>query len=149
MIEFSLESERLRLGKLYSDIGDQELEQLASDADSLKPIAREVLQAELTRRGLKVELQSAVASGERATPGKLITLRRFRDAPQALLAKTILESADVECFLADENMIRMDWFWSNFIGGIKLWVREEDASTAAELLDQEVHGEIDADSVVE
>ena len=64
---------------------------------------------------------------------KLVTLRQFRDLPAALLAKSVLDSAGIECFLADENTIRMDWLWSNFLGGIKLWVTEENAPIASEL----------------
>ena len=58
--------------------------------------------------------------------------RRFRDLPDALLAKTVLDSASIECILSDEHTIRMNWLWSNLLGGVKLWVREEDIG---ELLD--------------
>jgi hypothetical protein len=147
MPESSQENERRRLVDLYLGMSDRELEQLAADAASLKQVATEILQAEISRRGLKTELRYPAASTESATPGKLVTLRTFRDAPSALLAKSILESADMECFLGDENIVRMDWFWSNVVGGIKLWVREEDAATAAELLNQEVPQDIDPDEV--
>ncbi len=60
---------------------------------------------------------------------------RFRDLPAALLAKTALESANIECILSDENTIRMDWLWSNLLGGVKLWLKEEDADSLQELLD--------------
>ena len=59
-------------------------------------------------------------------PG-LVILRRFRDIPDALLAWTILDSAGVESFLFDETTIRMNWLWSNFLGRIKIVVRQEDA----------------------
>jgi hypothetical protein len=65
-----------------------------------------------------------------------------------LLAKSILDSANVECFLADENTIRMDWLWSNLLGGIKMWVRPEDVD-AAELLDQDYIEVFDVDDVGE
>ena len=55
--------------------------------------------------------------------------------PQALLAKSVLESAAIECFLGDDNLIRMDWLWSNLLGGIKLRVRREDALVASRLLE--------------
>jgi hypothetical protein len=147
MTGFSLEDERRRLTSLYASLSDNELEQFASDAGSLKQVAREVLQDELSRRCLKIELREAEANAERAVPRKLITLCRFRDMPEALLAKSILESADIECFLGDENMVRLDWFWSNLVGGIKLWVRQEDAGTAAELLAQEVPEELEVEGV--
>jgi hypothetical protein len=69
---------------------------------------------------------------------RFIVLRRFRDMPDAFLFSSILDSAGIEFFLADENTIRMDWFWSNLLGGIKLCVREIDADTATSLLDQGV-----------
>src|SRR6266478_3142091 len=65
---------------------------------------------------------------------RFVVLRRFRDMPDAFLFGSILDSASIECFLADENIIRMDWFWSNFLGGIKLCVRRADADTASILL---------------
>jgi hypothetical protein len=65
---------------------------------------------------------------------KLELIGRYRDLHEALLAKAGLESAEIECFLADENIVRMDWLWSNFLGGVKLLVRPEDAGPAAEIL---------------
>jgi hypothetical protein len=147
MAEPSLESERRQLAKLYAGISDLELEQFASDAASLRQVAREVLQIEISRRGLTIELRNPATRTEPATPRKLITLSTFRDMPEALLAKSILESADIECFLGDENIIRQDWFWSNLVGGVKLWVSQEDAGTAAELLAQEVPEELDVEGV--
>jgi hypothetical protein len=41
---------------------------------------------------------------------RFVILRRLRDLPDALLAKSILDSADIECFLGDEITIRMNWF---------------------------------------
>jgi len=55
--------------------------------------------------------------------------------PEALLAKSVLDSAGIECFLGDDNLIRMDWLWSNLLGGIKLRVRQEDALEASRLLE--------------
>jgi hypothetical protein len=65
----------------------------------------------------------------------LLTIRQYRDLPEALLAKSVLESAGIECFLGDDNLIRMDWLWSNLLGGIKLRVRREDALVASRLLE--------------
>jgi hypothetical protein len=67
---------------------------------------------------------------------RFLVLRRFRDQPDALVSASMLDSAGIEYFLADENTIRMDWFWSNVLGGIKLCVRHADGDTAASLLSQ-------------
>jgi hypothetical protein len=38
--------------------------------------------------------------------------------------------------MADDITIRMDWLWSNALGGIKLCVKREDTDAAVQLLDQ-------------
>jgi hypothetical protein len=58
--------------------------------------------------------------------------------PDALLAKGCLESVGIECFLGDENLVRLDWFISNFVGGIKLNVRTADAENARKVLDEPI-----------
>ena len=63
-------------------------------------------------------------------------LRRYRDLPEAVVVKSILDSAGIECLLGDENMVRLDWFWSNLLGGVKLWVKQQDIDQAGNLIDQ-------------
>ena len=80
-------------------------------------------------------------------PAELVTIANFRDLPEAMLAKGKLESAGIECFLGDDNMVRMDWFWSNLIGGVKLRVAETDAEEAIHLLEEEIPPElVDSDT---
>jgi len=74
-------------------------------------------------------------------PEQLVTIRKFRDLPEALLAKGSLESAGIQCSLADDNMVRLDWFISNLIGGVKLQVSSEDAAAADEILNQPIPDE--------
>jgi hypothetical protein len=73
---------------------------------------------------------------------ELIVVRRFRDLIEAELAKGKLISAGVDCFLADENTVRMDWLWSNAIGGLRLVVKEEDVEAARTLLDEPIPDQI-------
>lgn len=68
----------------------------------------------------------------------LITLASFRDLHEALLAQGKLLSAGIECRLADDNLVRMDWLYANAIGGVKLRVSEQDATAARELLNAPV-----------
>jgi hypothetical protein len=63
--------------------------------------------------------------------------------PEALLAKGLLESAGLESFLADETTIRMDWMWSNLLGGVKLCVNREDVESAIQILNQEIPDKFD------
>jgi len=128
---------------------DGELQKLAGEGASLSDTAREALKSELRRRGLEIELQEPAATPpEQASPGPII-LRRFRDLPNALVAKSVLESAGIECYLMDANTIRMDWLWSNALGGIKLCVRPEDADAAGKLLDSSNIEAFDVDGVGE
>jgi ribosomal protein L37AE/L43A len=80
---------------------------------------------------------------------RFIVLRRFRDMPDAFLFGSILDSAGIECYLADENTIRMDWFWSNFLGRVKLCVRRADADAASSLLEQGVPEKFEVEGVGE
>jgi hypothetical protein len=65
-----------------------------------------------------------------------IVLKQFRDLPEATLAKGALGSAGIECHLTDDNMVRLDWFLSNLLGGVKLLVKPDDLHAAEQLLDQ-------------
>lgn len=163
MAQIDPERERRRLSGFYSQQMDGELEKVAAQAYELTDLARETLQAELLRRGLTVRFVEAAPViakkempvmpgdplplsppvGPAQTDGEieqreLVTIRKFRDLPEALLAKGSLESAGIEAFLTDDNIVRMDWFWSNLMGGIKLQVDPEEAEAANNILDQPI-----------
>jgi hypothetical protein len=131
--------ERLRLAANYAGMSDGELQRLARHADSLTELACDALEDEMDRRHLEIpENDSSGDERQEVEVRALVTIRQFRDLPEALLAKGSLESAGIECFLADENLVRLDWFISNFIGGIKLNVRAADAENAQRLLDEPI-----------
>ena len=132
------QAEKRRLAANYAAMTDGELQRLARNAESLTELAWDALEDELDRRQL--ELPEDVASEPRQAleMRELVTVRQFRDLPEALLAKGSLESAGIECFLADENLVRLDWFISNFIGGIKLNVHPADVENARQLLDEPI-----------
>lgn len=72
---------------------------------------------------------------EQKISGPLVMVKRFRDLPEAVVARSILDSAEIDSFLADETMVRIDWLWSNLLGGAKLMVRPEDYEVAVKLLE--------------
>ena len=74
-----------------------------------------------------------------------MSIRRFRDLPEALLAKGSLEASGIECFLTDDNMVRMDWFISNRLGGVKLAVNQEDVEAANAILDEPMPETLDVE----
>ena len=130
--------ERRRLADNYAGMTDGELQRLARNAESLTELAWDALEDETDRRHLECAEDPAPEPRQEMEVRELVTIRQFRDLPEALLAKGSLESAGIECFLADENLVRLDWFISNFIGGIKLNVRAADAENAQKLLDEPI-----------
>ncbi len=130
--------ERRRLADNYASMTDGELQRLARNAESLTELAWDALEDEMDRRHLETPDGAVLEPWQEMEVRELVTIRQFRDLPEALLAKGSLESAGIECFLADENLVRLDWFISNFIGGIKLNVRAADAENAQKLLDEPI-----------
>jgi hypothetical protein len=80
------EQERVRIAGVYSAMSDEELGQIAESGDELSATAQEAFRAEVARRGLKMAI--APPRGEDVFEfNDTVTLRQFRDLPEALLAK--------------------------------------------------------------
>lgn len=118
-------------------MSDEELSEFVADWHGLVEEARSALTAEFSRRGLVFTPPSSTKD-----PGReyrdLITLRRYRDLSEAIVARGVVESAGIFCFLKDENFVRLDWQMSNLIGGIRLQVPAADAEAAEAVLAQPV-----------
>jgi hypothetical protein len=141
--------ETKRLAALYAGMEDTELAEIVADASSLTEIARQVLRAEMARRGMEAlpEIATPKPSDAREPiPPAPVMIRRYRDLPEASIAKSILDSAGIENYLADDNLVRLDWFYSNLIGGIKLFVQPQDAEEANNLLSQSVPEKFNVDT---
>jgi hypothetical protein len=170
MTRIDPEQERQRLVEFYSQQMDGELEKVAGQAYELTGVAREALRAEMTRRGLSAALveNAPVAPAPPPMPGDppppepppvealpggklemrdMVIIRKFRDLPEALFAKGSLESAGIECTMVDDNMVRLDWFISNLLGGVKLQVNREDAADAEEILSQPIPENFDVTGI--
>lgn len=80
---------------------------------------------------------------------EIVTLWRYRDLPEALVSRSKLEFYGIECFLADENVIRLNWFWSNAIGRLRLQLLEGDAQTALDILGEEIPPSFSAEEIGE
>lgn len=132
------EREHQRLLALYAGMSDAELQQLAESRGSLTEPALEALAQEAQHRGLDLPLSNSAMLRDVLEQRQLTVVRQFRDMPEALLAKGLLESAGIESFLVDDNLVRLNWFISNGIGGVKLAVNAEDAQPAAEILAQPI-----------
>ena len=57
----------------------------------------------------------------------MVTIKSFGSLQDALFARGRLDSAGIESFLLNENIVRLDWFLVNAVGGIQLQVEAENA----------------------
>ena len=121
------------LAELYRSFSELELRSLAADWHSLTADAQNALEAEFSSRDLTfLEPDPPLLPEYR----NLTTLRQYRDLSEAIVARGALESAGIFCFLKDENLVRLDWQVSNFIGGIRLQVASSDVPQAEAILAQ-------------
>lgn len=169
------ERERQRLVQHYSAMSDLELKKAGRDPAGLTEIAFAALQEEMDRRELNwpgkatswallhptITIESenpaqdefttvpspTFTSGSNREHGAPVVVRKFRDIPEALTAKVSLESAGIECALFDETFIRMDWFCSSALGGVKLLVRKSDADEAKKILDEKTPEQFEGEGI--
>jgi hypothetical protein len=107
-----------KLEERYRLRTDKELLSDARHYDEMVEAAKTAIRAEFERRGLEpptvyewVPDEQPVSQPEPA-PDKdvqLVTVRRYRDLSEAIVGRSVLESAGILCFLLDENFVRLDW----------------------------------------
>ena len=137
------QKERGRLFDIYAGKTDEELQQVDTQSDELTDIAQEVLRDELDRRRLPQNVEQPNEAGQKELEFRdLVTIRTFWGLLEAELAKGLLDSAGIESFLFDNNMVRMDWFNANALGGVKLRVDAHNVDAANRVL-QEVSDEVE------
>ena len=127
------------LAAMYAQMSETELMELARSYDGLLDIAQTALRAEFARRGLEPPL---VEEPEEWEFRRLVTVQRYRDLADAYVARSLLESAGIPAWIADENLVRMDWFYSNLVGGMRLQVDEREEAAAREILEERAPGTI-------
>ena len=121
------------LAAQYAQMSETELMGLARSYDGLMEVAQDALRAEFERRVLEPPL---VEEPEEWEFRRLKTVRRYRDLAEAYAGRSLLESAGIPTWIADEHLVRMDWFYSNLIGGMRLQVDENDEMAAREILEE-------------
>jgi hypothetical protein len=127
---------------IYRPMSNLELQSLASDWHSLTDEACTALSAEFTSRGLDL-IEPPSPADDPPEYRELVTLRRYRDLSEAIIARGAIESAGIFCFLKDENTVRLDWQISNMIGGIRLQVAAADVEAAEAVLASPIPNSID------
>ncbi len=136
------------LANNYAKMSESELIELAHSYDSLTEPAQTALRAEFATRHLDPptieDLETLAATGP-----SFVTLRRYRDLSEAIVARSLLESSGIPAYLRDENLVRLEWQISNLIGGIRLQVEQADEAAAAELLSQPIPDKVPFDDQTE
>src|SRR5215831_16925599 len=140
------EKERARLSEFYASKTDEELADIATHAHELTDVAREALRSEMGTRQLSPSaVEGPQGNQEKLDFRDLVTIRSFWGLLEAEMAKGLLDSAGIESFLFDDNMVRMDWFNANALGGVKLRVDAENVDAANRILEETAEG-ADADT---
>ncbi len=170
MAKIDSQRERKRLRAHFAAMNNLELQKVATGYRGFTEWAFQVFSAEMERRGLdwpgkgqgwkpmdqprvnsetandrEMAPEDATKPDEVGEPSEPIVVRTYRDMTEALTDRMVLEGAGIECYLFDENLIRLDWFLSNLLGGVKLIVRKRDAEEAERLLEQSVPEKFEVD----
>jgi hypothetical protein len=125
------------LAATYAAMAESQLLDIARAYDTLCEPAQSALRAEFSRRNLEPPLIEE-DEPEPLNATDYVTVQRYRDLSEAIVARTLVESAGIPVYLRDENLVRIDWQLSNFLGGIRLQVLRQDEQAAIELLSQPV-----------
>lgn len=137
-----------RFRERYAAMSDAELLQIGDSGDELTDAAEIALLDEISRRNLQLrEVEATQPSAPRYS--EPVTIRTFLDLSEALLARGKLEAAGIRCALPDVNMARMNWFWSNMLGGVRLQVAAEDFRRAATVLSDPIPETLDVEGIGE
>ncbi|MBS0664549.1 MAG: DUF2007 domain-containing protein [Verrucomicrobia bacterium] len=62
------------------------------------------------------------------------TIASFSQPVEAHLLRTRLEAEGIPAYIRDENLVTLDWLYSNAVGGVKVDVADEDYERAVAIL---------------
>jgi len=68
----------------------------------------------------------------------LTTIAQYREASEAYLAKGALAAEGIKAVINDEQVVGINWLYSNAIGGVKLAVESGSAKQAVDVLKSHV-----------
>lgn len=68
-------------------------------------------------------------------PDSLVTVGAYSTVQEACLVQSELESFGVDAVLEDDNLVRLDWLYSNLLGGVKVRVPDSMADDARAIME--------------
>ena len=116
----------------YASLSDEALRSL--DRSDLVDLARECYDVELARRGLIRKPDAEVPAEESGEADEPVVAGTFTYPAEAKLARAILQSGLIPCYLENEHTLGMNWSLTNAIGGLRLMVPAPYLDQAGELL---------------
>jgi len=102
----------------YAELSDEGL--LSINPEELVDAARRCYHEELARRGLHAEHDRGEDPG--GIDDELVSAATFLFPDEAGIARALLRSADILCYLANEHTLTAVWTWSYALGGLRLMV---------------------------
>lgn len=107
----------------YRDLIDEELVRLLQSG-TLTDLAVEVAEGELRERGITPPVPETVVEEDPVdeVPDVLVTVARFSKPMDAHILRMRLEADGIPAVIADEHMVRVNWFLSNALGGVRVQV---------------------------
>jgi len=152
MSQIDVNQQWRELQENYSAMADEEIEGIALEAYDLTDIARRALQAEISRRQLKIslQLQPATVSDEldspepepeaetetEEDPAQLIDLQRVWSLDEAKSLKETLDWAGVPVFFGPERVENLARLHADFQQGVDVRIRDFDQQRATAALAQ-------------
>ena len=79
---------------------------------------------------------SAQVNSEKLTDGNLVVIATFNNSVAASLTQEILKTQEIESWFQDEATVNLAWYLTIAVGGIKLFVREQDEQLARTILNE-------------
>jgi hypothetical protein len=120
----------------YAAMSESELMGIAQEYETLRGVAQSTLRAEFAKRKLDPPVIEHRVEPPRPEARELVTVGRYRDLAEAIVARSLLQAEGIESWIQDENLIRIDWGYSNAIGGMRLQVGAENQAAAIGILAQ-------------
>ena len=134
-----------QLRESYAGMDEDELAAIAADAYDLTDLAKRVLSAEISRRGLKIELQTtAVKSDDKAEEGgsadepeldQLEEVATVWNAEEARKLQKLFSDSGIPSYLGHDNVENVDSFHGSFDHGVDVKVAVDDMKTAIMLIE--------------
>ena len=78
---------------------------------------------------------------------ELVIASRFSTVGEAESARSALDAAGIDVVLADDEIVGLDWRYSNAVGGVKVLVRDEEWEESTAILSTAAVGVADDDAV--